>query len=117
MTNLEIFSTSSAKEIAVMFIFLGFPLIFLVLLYVLIFREFPIPRISDIKETWRLFTTLPEPSQQEERYGGRNEDDYYYDIYGDDDAYARPRVRHPKNVDRAYNGGAERFHHGGGQDS
>lgn len=113
MTTVEVFESASAKEIFFILFFMNFPLVVLFVLYLIIFRELPIGNpIKDAKLAWKWLTTWPE-EMPEGTYGGYNEDDYYEDIYGDDDADSRPRVRHPKNVDRAYYGGAERFHHGG----
>jgi hypothetical protein len=113
LTTLEVLTEASIKELAVIFFFWFFPSIVILTMYVIAFRKLPFGNVwKDMKLTWQWLTTPPS-DDIDSSYGGYNEDDYYEDIYGDDDADSRPRVRHPKNVDRAYNGGAERFHHGG----
>jgi hypothetical protein len=63
-----------------------------------------------------------EPPPYEEEWEKFSEDDYWdgenvnYET-GEISTNSRPAIRHPKNRDRAYSGGAERFHDGGGQDS
>ena len=58
-----------------------------------------------------------EPPPYEEKEEKFSEDDYWdgevnYET-GEVSADAGPRVRNPKNRDRAYSGSAERFHDGG----
>jgi hypothetical protein len=113
-TTTQILQNANFLELLAIFVVLFSPVIFVLIIYYLVFRDFKFGNpIENFKITWIFLTRMP--SQEEiESYDQRGgEDDEWYDIYGEDDTYARPRARYPKNVDRAYNGGAERFHHGG----
>jgi hypothetical protein len=79
--------------------------------------------LEDIVVIYRHIRNPPEIEYIEEPKKKRVEhpDDFWdgevnYDT-GEISTDAGPSIRHPKNRDRAYSGGAERFHDGGGQDT
>jgi hypothetical protein len=113
LTTTQILQNASFFELLVIFVVFFSPVIFVLIVYYLIFRDFKFGNpIENFKITWHVLTDMPD-EEEIQKYSRGGVDDEWYDIYGEDDTYSRPRARYPKNVDRAYNGGAERFHHGG----
>lgn len=57
----------------------------------------------------------PEKQQKKKLERELDPDDYWDEgeIYGTISSNSGATIRHPKNVDRAYSGSAERFHDGG----
>ena len=93
-----------------------FPVIFPIVLHLIIFKSFPdfnFKRDKKIIYDWIDSLEVKSNNNIDRRIREG-------DLYDDDDTIstnAGPSIRYPKNVDRAYSGGAERFHYGSGQDS
>ena len=125
MSMNQLLDTATFGDWATIFIFVFFWPIVFALLHILILKKHPFANpIADYR-TLKLFirevqiaSTMPKEktTRQEspEDYWDGEEIDYETGEIG---ANPRPTIRHPKNRDRAYSGGAERFHDGGGQDS
>jgi hypothetical protein len=113
LTMSEILELAGPVELLVIFLFFFGPVVLILILFYRIFGDFKFGNpIENFKITWEWLTKMPTEEEIEGTKRG-GVDDEWYDVYGEDDTYSRPRARYPKNVDRAYNGGAERFHHGG----
>lgn len=96
--------------------FFGWSLVFLFGSY---FLKWFAKLSKDIHEEFEEWMKLKEQEDiQEQMEAGDYWDgeDINYET-GEVGSNSRPRVRHPKNRDRAYSGSVERFHDGGGQDS
>jgi hypothetical protein len=114
MRFFEIFESASPVESLWILFFIFFPAIVPFGIYVLIFKKIPIIRpIKDIREARRHLKDIANytPERKQKPHG---EDDYYYDEheYDGSGAHSGPTIRHPKNRDRAYSGGSERFDDG-----
>jgi len=118
MSVQEMIAEGTVKDLLLMvLVFFWWPLFFGTI-YVLLFKKTPFKGVSDDVKFMKEFLTAPATGNYVDSNRGRDSEDPD-DYWDDEQAYAnrRPTVRNPKNADRAYWGGAERFHHGGGENS
>ena len=111
-------SWSAVAELIVIFWFFFHQIIIILVIYWLAFREWPFPKgyrwSSDLKllNSFKSAVIKGLYTNNESNNRKHAEGDYY-DDYDGIGSNSGPSVRHPKNRDRAYSGGSERFDNGG----
>jgi hypothetical protein len=105
-----------AEVIVVIWFFFHVPIIILIV-YWLVFRQWPFPKGYKWSEDLKLLNSFRKAimenlSKDDSKNLYHGEGDYYddYDGTGSDSG---PTIRHPKNRNRAYSGSSERFDDGG----
>ena len=96
------------------FLVFFFPILILVL-YLIIFRSNP---FTGFMKDWdeldaAIAVALEEKERNPKTERKEDPDDYWEYEDGEAYAYSRPTVRHPKNRNRAYESGSQRFDDGG----